>query len=51
MRATEPQTKYYLGIPVKLLEKFNDGWCRAEWENGKVYRHWRAQLLNTPWGH
>lgn len=44
------QTLFYLGIPVVLVEDHGDGWVTARWENGKLYRHWAAQLDLTAWG-
>jgi hypothetical protein len=44
-------TKYYLGRPVILVMEIDDGWCYAQWPDGKTWKHWRAQLLDTPWGH
>jgi hypothetical protein len=51
---------YYLGMPVVITHLCNEkghypdprsGWVNARWADGKVWTHWRAQLLDTPWGH
>lgn len=52
-------TLYYLGLPVIITHLCNEkgrypnpgsGWVNARWPDGKVYTHWRAQLLDMPWG-
>lgn len=53
-------TLYYLGIPVELTDElnvegrsansFSPAHVNARWPNQKIYTHYRAQLLETPYG-
>lgn len=42
--------RYYLGVPVEVIEVLGDGWAWARWPDGRVFKHWTAQLEETPWG-
>lgn len=38
-------TLYYLGEPVTVIEDLGDGWVLCKWRDGRVWKHWRAQLV------
>lgn len=42
--------RYYLGVKVIASHVEPDGWCWAEWPDGRRFRHWHDQLEVTPWG-
>lgn len=42
--------RFYLGTPVLPVSPTEDGWIWAEWPDGRRFKHWEAQLLETPWG-
>lgn len=41
--------RYYLMLEVELVGEPEDGWQWAKWPNGKVWKHWAAQLCPEPW--
>lgn len=40
---------YYLWHEAEIVEDHGDGWVTTRWkEDGKLYRHWEAQLREEP---
>lgn len=44
---TEKATEFpfrYLGEPVQIVEDLGNGWVITEWQDGRRWRQWKAQI-------